>query len=264
MPPLKDLSNQQFGMLTVLEPDGRGKSGGVRWLCLCACGKQKIVQSTHLVSGNTTSCGSHSRPERVKDLTSLRFGKLEALKVTGRDRWSRATWLCQCDCGVTKVIPSHCLISGAVISCGCYARSISGDNGRAGASKISGSKSYLYKSELSEEERVRGRNFPEVREWRRAVFARDDYTCDLCKVRGESIVAHHLNCWADYPKERLVIENGVTLCKQHHKDFHDSLGGARKSCARIDYEKFKARFYLDREIRRRSRILATASSETQG
>ena len=55
-----DLTGQKFGMLTPMERARKpgGKSG---WLCACDCGETKIVVTTNLTSGNTTSCGCKRR-----------------------------------------------------------------------------------------------------------------------------------------------------------------------------------------------------------
>ena len=56
MPKLKDLTEQRFGKLVVLErTNNMGKQ--TAWLCKCDCGKEKSVPSWNLVSGQTKSCG---------------------------------------------------------------------------------------------------------------------------------------------------------------------------------------------------------------
>ena len=57
--------------------------------------------------------------EKVRDLTGQRFGKLIATRCVGRDKYKNALWLCRCDCGREKVIPSRSLVSGSSKSCGC-------------------------------------------------------------------------------------------------------------------------------------------------
>lgn len=52
MPVLADKTNQRFGKLTCLSYQGKGM-----WLCRCDCGKQTIVRSDCLNTGNTRSCG---------------------------------------------------------------------------------------------------------------------------------------------------------------------------------------------------------------
>ena len=52
-----DLVGQVFGRLTALTqviPPGGGRA---KWICLCECGKRTLVDTGHLRSGHTTSCG---------------------------------------------------------------------------------------------------------------------------------------------------------------------------------------------------------------
>lgn len=56
--PINDLTGQRFGRLVVLRlGEGRTINGGVRWICLCDCGKEKQVNGASMVVGNTRSCG---------------------------------------------------------------------------------------------------------------------------------------------------------------------------------------------------------------
>lgn len=65
------------------------------------------------------------------------------------------------------------------------------------------------------------RNRRKYRKWRKAVFERDNYTCQECggkSGRGKKVYihAHHIKHFADYPKSRYKIENGITLCEKCH------------------------------------------------
>ena len=73
---------------------------------------------------------------------------------------------------------------------------------------------------LTDEERENGRNFPENREWIKAIFEIDGHTCQKCLVRGGELVAHHIFPWALFPKLRFEVENGITLCEGCHKYYH--------------------------------------------
>ena len=55
----------------------------------------------------------------IKDLTGQRFGKLTVLYREGSSRDHRPIWICRCDCGNTKAIPSNYLLRGSAVSCGC-------------------------------------------------------------------------------------------------------------------------------------------------
>lgn len=52
-----DLSGCQFGYLTAIRPIGSNSQGNSVWLCLCVCGNYVAVNSQHLKSGHTKSCG---------------------------------------------------------------------------------------------------------------------------------------------------------------------------------------------------------------
>lgn len=58
---------------------------------------------------------------------------------------------------------------------------------------------------------------PETTKWRKAVFERDNYTCQLCGVRGTYLEADHIKPWAYFPELRRLIDNGRTLCKSCHQ-----------------------------------------------
>ena len=53
--------------------------------------------------------------------------------------------------------------------------------------------------------------------WRKAVFARDNYTCQNCGARGCRIQAHHIKAYKTYPELRHELSNGLALCIPCHK-----------------------------------------------
>lgn len=57
----------------------------------------------------------------------------------------------------------------------------------------------------------------EYRAWRKAVFERDDYTCQECEERGGILNADHIKRWSLYPELRFELSNGRTLCLPCHK-----------------------------------------------
>lgn len=57
---IHDITGRRFGMLTVLYPtDKRASNGGIRWHCLCDCGRETDPDPTmnNLVRYHTLSCG---------------------------------------------------------------------------------------------------------------------------------------------------------------------------------------------------------------
>jgi hypothetical protein len=64
--------------------------------------------------------------------------------------------------------------------------------------------------------------------WRRAIFERDDYTCQECgernyKGNGKSvwIHPHHLKSRHEFPELQFDIDNGQTLCRDCHRKTHN-------------------------------------------
>ena len=55
------------------------------------------------------------------------------------------------------------------------------------------------------------------RDWRTAVFERDDYTCQACGVRGGRLQAHHIKPYREHTDLRHELSNGQTLCVECHK-----------------------------------------------
>lgn len=58
------------------------------------------------------------------------------------------------------------------------------------------------------------------RQWRTAVFTRDNFTCQHCSTRGGQLHAHHLASWASTPALRYTVANGLTLCASCHGKLH--------------------------------------------
>lgn len=81
-----------------------------------------------------------------------------------------------------------------------------------------------WKKEKTDEDRLKGRKFREYEIWRRGVFVRDNYTCCACGKIGNKLVAHHLDGWHWCLEKRLDLNNGITLCKACHDNFHEEYG----------------------------------------
>lgn len=60
--------------------------------------------------------------KKTIDLTGKIYGKLRVVKKAGRNKDYRVMWLCQCECGNTKIVASNQLQLGRTTSCGCRKR----------------------------------------------------------------------------------------------------------------------------------------------
>ena len=82
-----------------------------------------------------------------------------------------------------------------------------------------------YDPSISQEDREIRRNFDGYAYWRREVYKIDSYTCQCCgDDKGSNLVAHHILNYSQHKELRTDINNGITLCKICHKEFHDTYG----------------------------------------
>lgn len=119
-----DLTNQQFGKLTVIERDydycklHNLKRERVYWKCICECGNIISVASDALRSGGTTQCPNC----KCKNEVGHRYGKLlvVAPAILSTKSKGNKSWICKCDCGNTVIVTGWDLRGGRTTSCGCY------------------------------------------------------------------------------------------------------------------------------------------------
>lgn len=110
--------------------------------------------------------------------------------------------------------------------------------GEAISIRESGSKSHRWKGGITPLNH-KIRNCLKYKKWRISYFTRDDYTCQICKVRGGNLEVHHTpkmfykimeeNNIKTYEQaldcEQLWdLDNGLTLCKKCHR-IKTSFGG---------------------------------------
>lgn len=117
----KDLTGQRFGMLTVKEHAGR-KGDKSMWLCVCDCGRTKIVSGNSLQIGYTKSCGCIGNAAVETNVKDKLYGRLTPICPTGRkDSHGSTIWECSCSCGNPDpvFVSVRNLIGHAVTSCGC-------------------------------------------------------------------------------------------------------------------------------------------------
>ena len=99
----EDLTDRQFGKLTVKKYIGNGK-----WLCQCECEKFTEVLAANLKKGHTTSCGC----ARGTGIVGRQFGKLKVIEQLP-DR----KYLCECECGNTAIRVYGSLVSKRTVEC---------------------------------------------------------------------------------------------------------------------------------------------------
>lgn len=215
------LQGKQFGKLTALEPLKERKSGHVMWRCACECEAETTVRAGSLTSDNTKSCGCH----KTKVKKGNKYGQLTALERIKTD--DGFMWRCECSCGNEKLVIAGNLYTGNTKSCGCLVS---------------------VREDWTEYERAQKRAMLSDGEnltydtWRRKVKKRDNYTCQICGYEHHEkydIIAHHIDSYQTMPDKRTLLENGDTLCKWCHNEFHAEYG--QKGTTREQYVEFKER-----------------------
>lgn len=108
----KDLSNQKFGELLVLEKTNKRDNGSIVWKCQCSCGNIVYWDGGRLQQTKHPHCGC------LKSLIGQKFEKLTVINECGRSQSRDIVWECECECGAHVFNTTHAL-RGGVMSCGC-------------------------------------------------------------------------------------------------------------------------------------------------
>lgn len=232
---VKDLTGAKIGKLTVVKDSGRrGYKGQVIWICKCDCGKEKEIIGSSLRKKNPTkSCGCIQKKRAseygesiTKNIVGKKFGRLVILEILPTVKTRRLA-RCKCDCGKIFVTRTDKIKYGGTVSCGCYNREMS--------SLRKGKLSYSYNPNISDEERVCRRTLhkDKLNYWRKQVFGRDGYKCKVCGENGH-LNAHHLDGYHWCEEKRFDVDNGVTLCQKHHRQFHKIYGTRNNTKSQFD------------------------------
>ena len=70
---------------------------------------------------------------------------------------------------------------------------------------------------VKDRSKIKRRPLFEHNEWRKQIFERDKFTCQICGVRGGELQADHIKSWCLFPELRYDLNNGRTLCVECHK-----------------------------------------------
>lgn len=80
--------------------------------------------------------------------------------------------------------------------------------------KYRGENSPHWKGGISSHDYLERRRFRN--QIQKLVFERDNYTCQLCGIRGVDLQVDHIQSWAEYIELRFSISNCRTLCAKCH------------------------------------------------
>lgn len=124
-------------MATLVEKYTKDKHGIWQSLVVCdVCKKRRTIKRWNGLNGHgdkiCNSCRSNYYKGRLlkkSNILGQKFGKLEVLSFDGRDKKSRAVFLCKCDCGNTFKACGPQLKSLHTKSCGCINKSTNKKHG---------------------------------------------------------------------------------------------------------------------------------------
>ena len=86
-----------------------------------------------------------------------------------------------------------------------------------------GEKSHNWKGGVTTvHERIR--SSAKYRSWRKSVFERDEYICQKTLTKCEESRCHHIENFCNNEELRFVVNNGITLSKESHMEFHKIYG----------------------------------------
>lgn len=186
-----------------------------------SCEETRTARYEQISKTGHTLC---QRCAQMIDIAGMKFGRFIAIKPDACRNGTNSYWICECECGTIKSVRTTRLINGYTVSCGCYMKETK-----------SGPNSYFWNHDLTDEERIIRRGYPEYAQWVKGVMERDNWTCQCCGQYGGTIDAHHLYSYRQYPEHQTNVDNGITLCRRHHKEFHDWMGGTRVPCTPQDF-----------------------------
>lgn|SRR3990167_2273881 len=86
---------------------------------------------------------------------------------------------------------------------------------------------HMWKGGISDQHRLIRRSY-RYKRFKLEILRRDDYTCQICKIRGiQDLQIDHIKSFAYFPELRFDESNIRTICKNCHKKTDTYLVGSR-------------------------------------
>jgi hypothetical protein len=214
------------GGCTLTSKEYKGYHSKLRYICNCG-NENEITLADFKIGKRCWDCGR----QKLREKLTLDYQYIESFFIE-----SKCTLLSKsyknahqklkyiCECGIKSEISFDKFRLGQRCD-NCGNKKISIRKKGVPRYDLRGENSPSWNFNITDGERVIKRNYLDYRTWRDSVFKRDNYTCQCCGKRGNGkLVAHHLDGYNWCKDKRIDINNGITLCKDCHNDFHFHYG----------------------------------------
>lgn len=93
---------------------------------------------------------------------------------------------------------------------------------------------------LTDEDRLRMRNYPEYTSWRNKVLQLSGNECLVCFKNNKEaeLHVHHILNFSTHRELRTEVSNGAVLCKECHEDFHRTYGKELNNKSQLEEFKY--------------------------
>lgn len=234
---------EKHGFVLLSGPEDYKNSTHSKLLYICHCGETHKSTYLNLKKGQGCKKCGYNKNRINEDELKEKFKEYGCKWINGEYKnWHYSKLVYLCPCGNKDEITASSLYSKVRTNLKCK-------KCRNYDIKIRFTKDNnpRYNHDLTDEERIKGRDYLEYAEWRKSVYKRDYYKCVCCNKKGR-LNAHHLDSYSKNPYLRTVTSNGVTLCTDCHKEFH-SIYGYRNNNAKQFREYMKKYHKKDFELK---------------
>ncbi len=201
------------------------KNGNTKMKYICSC-KFKTESETTLAhfmgGGRCKKCaskrGAEKRRYSYKEVKEIfRKGGCVLISKEYKSSKDKLQYLCNCK-RPAEIKLNHFQEGSRCMKCA--------------IERKSGKNHYRYNPSLTDEDRENRRTKPEDIKWRKSVFERDNYICQISGEKGY-LIAHHLESYDINIELRTVVSNGIILGKELHTLFHKIYGYGKNTTAQF-------------------------------